>query len=45
VKWTALLHANAGGYARLALANITREFPSDVRHLMTALQRPRRLAA
>jgi len=29
-----LLRDNAAGYARVALANIEREFPSDVRHLM-----------
>ncbi len=29
-----LLRVNAAGYARVALANIDREFPSDVRHLM-----------
>jgi len=35
-EWTALLRTNAAGYAGVALANIAREFPSDVRHLMTA---------
>jgi hypothetical protein len=36
VSWTGILQANAADYARLALANIAREFPSDIRHLMTA---------
>jgi Protein of unknown function (DUF2891) len=31
-----LLHASAGEYARVALANIRREFPAGVRHTMTA---------
>jgi DUF2891 family protein len=30
-----LLRDNAAAYARVALANIAREFPCDVRHLMT----------
>jgi hypothetical protein len=33
---TQVLHAEAGGYARIALANIRREFPSGVWHTMTA---------
>lgn len=33
-EWTAHLHVNAADYARVALTNIVREFPSDVRHLM-----------
>jgi hypothetical protein len=35
-EWTATLHANAAGYAQVALANIAREFPSDLRYVMTA---------
>jgi hypothetical protein len=34
--WTQLLHAEAGSYARVALANIKREFPSGVYHTMKA---------
>jgi Protein of unknown function (DUF2891) len=34
--WTALLRAEAGSYARVALANIKREFPSGVYHTMKA---------
>jgi hypothetical protein len=34
--WDGLLRANAEGYARVALLNIDREFPSDVHHVMTA---------
>lgn len=34
--WGELLRAEADGYARLALANIRREFPSGVYHTMTA---------
>jgi hypothetical protein len=34
--WTQLLHDEAASYARLALANIRREFPSGVYHLMRA---------
>lgn len=33
--WTEVLRANAAAYARVAVENIEREFPSDVRHLMT----------
>ena len=44
-EWRQILRANAAGYARVALTNIAREFPSDVHHRMTApgdfLQRPR----
>jgi hypothetical protein len=32
--WAALLRAEAGSYARVALANIKREFPSTVYHTM-----------
>jgi hypothetical protein len=35
-EWRQILRANADGYARVALANIAREFPADVHHLMTA---------
>jgi Protein of unknown function (DUF2891) len=35
-EWIATLHANAAGYAQVALANIAREFPSDMRYVMTA---------
>jgi len=35
-EWNALLTANAADYALVALTNIGREFPSDVRCLMTA---------
>ncbi len=31
-----MLRANAAGYARVALANIAREFPADVHHAMQA---------
>ena len=31
----AALRERAGGYARVALDNITREYPNDLRHLMT----------
>ena len=34
--WGELLHAEAANYARVALANIRREFPSGVYHNMTA---------
>jgi hypothetical protein len=34
--WGELLRRGGGEYARLALANIRREFPSDVHHTMTA---------
>lgn len=34
-EWTATLRAQATSYARLALTNIAREFPSDIRYLMT----------
>jgi hypothetical protein len=34
--WSGELSANAATYARVALANIAREFPSDVHHVMTA---------
>ena len=33
--WGELLHGEAAGYARLALSNIKREFPSGVYHTMT----------
>ena len=33
-EWGELLHAEAAGYAELAIANLKREFPSDVRHTM-----------
>lgn len=43
--WGVLLRANAASYARVALTNIAREFPSDVRHVMAGPgdfpQRPR----
>ena len=35
-EWGKLLRAEAAGYAQVALANIKREFPADVRHTMTA---------
>ena len=35
-EWNQTLRANAATYARVALANIAREFPSDVHHVMTA---------
>src|ERR1022692_1285936 len=34
--WTQVLRAEAGSYARVALANIRREFPSGVYHTMKA---------
>ncbi len=34
--WDAMLHANAATYARIALENIRREFPSDIHHTMSA---------
>ena len=34
--WTQVLRAEAGSYARVALANIKREFPSGVYHTMKA---------
>jgi hypothetical protein len=34
--WEGLLQANAASYARLAMANIDREFPSDVWHVAHA---------
>jgi Protein of unknown function (DUF2891) len=34
-EWGELLRQEAPGYARLALENIRREFPSDVHHVMT----------
>jgi hypothetical protein len=34
-EWSDLLRREASGYARLALENIRREFPSDVHHVMT----------
>jgi len=33
--WTQLLEQNAAGYARVAMANIGREFPNAIRHTMT----------
>jgi hypothetical protein len=33
--WSDLLRDNAAGYARVAVTNIDREFPSDVRYLWT----------
>jgi hypothetical protein len=35
-EWGGVLRAHAAEYARVGLANIEREFPSDVHHLMTA---------
>lgn len=35
-EWSAVLRASAAGYADVALANIVREFPSDVHHTMRA---------
>jgi Protein of unknown function (DUF2891) len=35
-EWAEMLHTEAAGYAEVALANIKREFPSDVHHTMTA---------
>lgn len=34
--WARVLRAEAGSYARVALANLRREFPADMRHTMTA---------
>ena len=34
-EWGELLRAEAAGYARVALANIKREFPADVHHTMS----------
>ena len=34
-EWGETLRKEASGYARLALENIRREFPSDVHHVMT----------
>lgn len=34
--WTKVLHDEAASYARVALANIRREFPSSIFHTMTA---------
>ena len=34
-EWGELLRAEAAGYAGVAIANLKREFPSDVRHTMT----------
>ena len=34
-EWGDVLRAHAGEYARVALTNIGREFPSDIHHLMT----------
>jgi hypothetical protein len=34
-EWAKVLRREAPGYAKLALANIRREFPSDVHHIMT----------
>src|SRR6266699_7284594 len=34
-EWAAVLRADAAGYARVALANIAREYPVAVHHLMT----------
>jgi Protein of unknown function (DUF2891) len=33
-EWSATLRTCASGYARVALTNIAREFPSDIRHVM-----------
>src|SRR5262249_60736698 len=33
--WPQLLEQNAVGYARVAMANISREFPNAIRHTMT----------
>lgn len=35
-EWRDVLRAEAGGYAELALANIKREFPAGVHHVMAA---------
>jgi hypothetical protein len=35
VEWEQTLRANAGDYARVAVANIGREFPYDVRQMMS----------
>ena len=34
--WARVLREEAGSYARVALANLRREFPADMRHTMTA---------
>ncbi|HXZ75781.1 MAG TPA: DUF2891 domain-containing protein, partial [Streptosporangiaceae bacterium] len=34
-EWGELLRAEAAGYAEVAIANLKREFPSDVHHTMT----------
>jgi hypothetical protein len=34
-EWAALLRRHAGEFAEIGLANIRREFPSDVHHIMT----------
>ncbi|HVB44525.1 MAG TPA: DUF2891 domain-containing protein [Streptosporangiaceae bacterium] len=34
-QWSGVLTANAAAYARVALANIAREFPSDILYTMT----------
>src|SRR5215475_13508859 len=34
-EWGELLRTEAAGYARVALANIRREFPADVHHMMS----------
>jgi Protein of unknown function (DUF2891) len=33
-EWASTLRASAGDYARVALTNIAKEFPSDIRHVM-----------
>ncbi len=35
-EWSEVLRANAAGYVEVALANIAREFPSDIHHTMRA---------
>jgi hypothetical protein len=35
-EWSDVLRANAAGYIEVALANIAREFPSDMHHTMRA---------
>ncbi|MGN6795245.1 MAG: DUF2891 domain-containing protein [Streptosporangiaceae bacterium] len=35
VDWEPILRANAADYARIAIANISREFPYDVRQMMS----------
>lgn len=35
-KWSLILEQNAAAYARVAIANIGREFPNDLHHTMTA---------